>query len=461
MTLIWHIIRKDLLRFRVILLAWGLLLAAKYLFLSSITGIFGHPSLYWLKQFEFPTPFYLAVVFLPAGIAFFLVAALLFEDPPAGRDPFWVTRPISGAQLFAAKFLFAFLMFVLVPLVAALAWWLACGFGAEQILPMARFMGSAYLSIVLLGLGMASLTDGYPRYFVWTLAGLAVVLIAHLFALTFGLGHTAQMPPVFYNWLPAVCVAVLSVEIAWQRFVVRHFRRSLPIVATLTLAGSAWLFTFPPAALGRLFAPAARAFPDEAGVRVTVAGDVRTFLKGGLSLPLRIDGLPDNSVPIIWMEATWRSPDGKIWTVRGSSGGSHQPLRRAAWQLLQVTHDESHSLVQLRHLRHGPEVCRPDRQRKRPMSKALSGFTPTQPGSWPRFRWGQEASGSTGVPLPSAITPKRPGTSVLSSRCGPRNCWIGGGGLVTWRCSIGAPGKSSNRWCRISGPAARTCPATL
>ena len=343
MNLLWHIIRKDLIRFRLILLGWVLLLAGKYLFLAQISGIFGHPSLYWLRQFEFPTPFYLAVVVLPAVIAYFLVAALVFEDPPAGRDPFWVTRPISGAQLFAAKFLFAFLMFVLGPLLAALPWWLACGFGADEIVRMAGFTGGAYLLIVLLGLAMAGVTNGYPRYFVWTLAGLAAVWGAHISPLIFGM--PGKMTPAYYFSLLAACVAVLSVEIGWHRFVVRHFSNRLPLAA-LTLVASVGLFIWPPTVLASLFMPDVTTFPGEDNVRVTVAGDVRTFLKGGLSLPLRVEGLPENAVPILWMGATWRSPDGKTWPVRGSSGGNQPPLRRAAWHLLQLAPNESPALVQ-------------------------------------------------------------------------------------------------------------------
>lgn len=346
MNLIWHIVRKDLLRFRFILTVWVLLLAGKYFFFAAISGVFGHPSVASLRLFESPSALFFAASCVPAAIAYFLVAALVFEDPPAGRDPFWVTRPISGTQLFAAKFLFAFVMFVLAPVVAALMWWLACGFGAAEILPMAGIMGGAYLVLVLLGLGMASLANGYPRYFVWTLAGLAVVLFAHLVFSVLGFGHAAKMLPAFYFGTPAVCVAVISLEIAWQRFVIRHFRKSLPLIATLTLIGSAWLFTSPPAILGGLFVPAVPVYLGEENVRVSIAGDLRTFFSGGLSLALRVDGLPDDASPIVWMNAQWRSSDGKIWAAKGSSGASLQPLRRAAWRLLDLNHDKTPLIIQ-------------------------------------------------------------------------------------------------------------------
>ena len=106
MNLIWQIVRKDLHRFRFVLLGWVLLMAGKYLFFATISGVFGHPSVYWLSQFE-PGTLFSYMSFIVLGlIAYFLVAALVFEDPPAGADPFWITRPISGAQLLTAKFLF-------------------------------------------------------------------------------------------------------------------------------------------------------------------------------------------------------------------------------------------------------------------------------------------------------------------------------------------------------------------
>ena len=333
MNLIWHIIRKDLVRFRLVLLAWVLLLAGKSLFAAVISGVFGQPSLYWLKLCELPNPLFWVVFAAPGAIAYFLVAALVFEDAPAGRDPFWVTRPISGTQLLAAKFLFAVLMFVVGPLLAVLPWWLACGFGLTEIAPIAGYTGGAYLLVALLGMAVASLTNGYPRYFVWTLAGLAVVLGVHI--ITPGSVHNNTPLAVVFGIL-AACVAVLSVEISLHRFIVRHFRKTLPLVAALTLVASACLFKSPPDSLTRLFMPSADAYPGEENVHVTVAGDVRTFLKGGLILPLKVEGLPDNAVPTLWMNATWRAPDGKVWTVKGGSGGSLGEMRRASWQLLQL-----------------------------------------------------------------------------------------------------------------------------
>jgi len=343
MHLTWQIVRKDLIRFRFVFLGWLLLLAGKFLFFSIISGVFGHPSVYWLSQYYPMTSFFVASIGVPALFAYFLLAALVSEDSPNGRDPFWVTRPISGTQLLAAKSLLALLMFVLVPLLAALPWWLACGLDSAALGSLIATTAAAYLLLVLSGLALASLTKGYPRYIVWTLAAIAIVAIANSAPLIFG--APGKMPTAFYVWMLAACFAALAIEIIWHRFVVRHFRFDLLIVGGLTLGVSVWLVSSPPASLQRWFLPPAAVVPTPENIRVTITGDVRAFLNGGLTLPLRIDGLPENSVPLIWMDARWKSRDGKVWPTRGKPVGNLQPMRRVARQILHLPADPSAPIV--------------------------------------------------------------------------------------------------------------------
>lgn len=343
MNLVWNIIRKDLIRFRFALLAWLLLLVGKYFLLASISGIFGHPSPYWIRLFAFPQPFFYLVWAGPALFGYMLVAALVFEDSPSDRDPFWVTRPISGAQLLSAKLILALAAFVLLPLLAATVWWRACGFRLAEWALLAGYTAVSYLLLAALALAVASTTRGYARFLVWSLAGIALLLAVHLIPPIFGGAgrvvdgqYRGHLTSSYYLTLLAICVIVLSAEIAWHRFVVRHFTKSLPVVAALAVALSTWLFSWPPAPLARLFVSQPADAGNAPNVRVSVAGDVRTFYKAGLSLPLRIEGLPENAVPSVWLEAQWKSADGKVWPTRGGGGGNLQPIRQAAHRVLQL-----------------------------------------------------------------------------------------------------------------------------
>ena len=140
MSLTWHIIAKDLSRMRLAILAWLGLMALKILFYASVSGVFGSPSLPWLIRLGRGPEVPIRGCIEPI-IAFVFVGWMVFEDSLAGTDAFWVTRPISGARLLAAKTLGAALLFVLLPVAINVPWWLSCGFGAVQIahaaIPMA------------------------------------------------------------------------------------------------------------------------------------------------------------------------------------------------------------------------------------------------------------------------------------------------------------------------------------
>ena len=333
MNLIWNIIRKDLIRFRFPLLAWLLLLAGKYFLLATTSGVFGQPSLQWIRLLAFPKPLFLVIWAGPGLFAALLVAALIFEDSPANRDPFWVTRPISGAQLLSAKLILVLAAFVLLPLLAAFAWWRACGFGLAEWAPLAGYTAASYLLVALLALAVASVTQHYPRFLVWMVTGLGFVLAVHLIPRG---GLRGQHPEALDLAMLGACLAVLAIEIACHRFLRRHFTKTLPLIAIVTLLVSAWLFNSPPAALVNLYLVQPRDIAGNEIVRVSVAGDVRTFYKAGLSLPLRVEGLPENAVPTVWLEAQWKSADGKVWPTRGGTGGNIQPFRQAARHVLRL-----------------------------------------------------------------------------------------------------------------------------
>ncbi len=87
-------------------------------------------------------------------IAYFLVGSLVFADPLVERDAFWITRPISGGQLLAAKAAGAFLMIVLFPVLVSLPWWIDCGLGAKGIALAAAHLGAGYLLLAAFGMGL-------------------------------------------------------------------------------------------------------------------------------------------------------------------------------------------------------------------------------------------------------------------------------------------------------------------
>src|SRR6185436_6256444 len=62
-----------------------------------------------------------------------LVSRLVHDEPLVGRDAFWITRPIAPGALMAAKFLFATLFFIVLPLAGAVITAAAFGTSAADI----------------------------------------------------------------------------------------------------------------------------------------------------------------------------------------------------------------------------------------------------------------------------------------------------------------------------------------
>ncbi len=163
MNLIWHIARKDLRRHRGWLALWALVLLAKVV-------------LGWLTRAEVRVmPWAQLLTTTQAltwidGVLSFLIAVLwLQEDRVAGSDPFWVTRPIAGARLLAAKLLGLTVALVGLPALVALPWWLTCGFGADDVAWAVGELFLWQLAIVLPAALVATLTDTFARAMLWTL----------------------------------------------------------------------------------------------------------------------------------------------------------------------------------------------------------------------------------------------------------------------------------------------------
>jgi len=74
----------------------------------------------YLPHYERTMPKPLGILFIALPMALFAiwifsVSFIVHDDPPSGTTEFWMTRPISGAQLFAGKFIILTLFFALMP----------------------------------------------------------------------------------------------------------------------------------------------------------------------------------------------------------------------------------------------------------------------------------------------------------------------------------------------------------
>ncbi|MFA6960328.1 MAG: hypothetical protein WC205_06235 [Opitutaceae bacterium] len=93
---VWYIFKKDLVRFRLQLVVWCVLLVARVMCVE------------WAAEPEYTAQGSSAMMWVVLVFLFnvHLVVRVLAEDSPLKEAAFWRTRPIQGGQMLAAKVLF-------------------------------------------------------------------------------------------------------------------------------------------------------------------------------------------------------------------------------------------------------------------------------------------------------------------------------------------------------------------
>jgi len=163
--------RKDLQRLVPFVALWAMAIFIYYAFPLPIV---------WSNRMSLPQ--FLPIIVAGAGIT--LISFIIHNNPPAGTTEFWMTRPVSGLQLLANKFLVVFLLCVLVPmLIHALAkmtgWYARMN---DTVFTMFGPLCAAALFFMLL----ASLTKNMRQY----LSAIFGLFIASMIYVMFDLHRT-------------------------------------------------------------------------------------------------------------------------------------------------------------------------------------------------------------------------------------------------------------------------------
>lgn len=237
MNLIWHITRKDLRRFWIPV---GLVCVVTVMRF----GV-GHallradaPEAEWFVR----VGLYSDVLRGLALVVVYLLAAAVVQADSLAGPAFWQTRPISRLQLLSGKVLSLGLMFGALPVLVALPWWLACGFGAREVGPAAVAVLGIHAGVVLLALPWAVVTDGFGRFLLYSLVA-AVAAITCFFDLA---ANVPGAQPVSdgagaTRLLLMIAVGALaSLGVAIHQFATRRTWRSIVMIA---VGGAALLAT--------------------------------------------------------------------------------------------------------------------------------------------------------------------------------------------------------------------------
>ncbi len=176
MNLIWHLAKKDLRRMVLPVALWLAFLGLPALWLARVhvpeEVVLGDAVMSWSNVIgALLTTVSLMQVVAGAMLAGFLV----LEDPAECTSALWMTRPITGWRLLAAKLLTAALLFVAAPVSVLLPAWLAAGFTMRDCAAAATDWTLAQGGMVLAALALASLAQNLTHY-VTVLLGFVLVM---------------------------------------------------------------------------------------------------------------------------------------------------------------------------------------------------------------------------------------------------------------------------------------------
>lgn len=230
MKLIWHIIRKDIVRERWLLSLWVGLIVGRV----SV----GFAALYtggdWLLLEQIHDGLQLVQVVLGYGI----ILRMVHADGLIGPKIAWATRPISGGRLLLAKVAGALLIFGLLPLLLQLPWWLACHFELSVLVRTAGEVLGWQLVLIAAGFLVGSLTEEAGQVL---LATLLQVLLAGFFWMATLSVYAAPDPvkvaaqinvaQVFWTRLALALqgFSLVAMLIVGYRYMTRRWLRSLAL----------------------------------------------------------------------------------------------------------------------------------------------------------------------------------------------------------------------------------------
>lgn len=333
MKLVWHIVKKDFRRLWGPLALWTLLLIAKgEVGVRALASDGGEERVFYFSLCEN------TLVVLGVIVNLLLVAALVQEDALVGTGMFWVTRPISGGRLLAAKLLGAALMFGVLPVVAAVRWWLVCGYGLPEMEQATVGIADGQIVTVGSALVLAALTKNISQFLAWVV-GLSVGVVGWIA----WLGPNFPWPQREVSWgvsetrevLMVALVVIGGAVVITHQFVTRRLVRTrllAEVVVGLIAVASMLPWDFSRRWIGAPYNPA-----RAEGISVEVT---RVKLEPTATVEIAFRGVPDGFGVRVNAAQKWRWPDGTIaWAQKDSLTGSWPG--RAEWRALGLPGDRS------------------------------------------------------------------------------------------------------------------------
>jgi len=297
MSLIWHIVKKDLRR-----LAWPLALwlgfgVMRVVMASGLAG--SSEAVDNGRGFQSLVYFTATLGLMEAAVGFLLAAGLVMEDSLTSSRAFWPTRPISGGRLLGAKFLGGALMFVGLPILVMAPFWLGWGFSIREIGAAAAEMALLSGSVTMAAFALAAVTATSGQFLVGMLGGLLALSL--VFSQLPGAANKDPGLAESRFLMLLLVLAAAPVVVILQQFVTRRTGRTWTLIGGMSAAAVivawAWPWDFSPVIYRLASRDVSRDQPQDREVRFELKGAVtgdapNTSGRRSISLMLASAGTP-------------------------------------------------------------------------------------------------------------------------------------------------------------------------
>jgi hypothetical protein len=244
MNLTLHLVRYDLVRMRVWLIGWlvVLLLPIAAGTMLMVAGPVSAGRMPWQERLAILTGFQVLVGYI-------LTLLVLQEHRLVGTSQFWLTRPIARGRLLASKLIGVTLMVALLPVLVSVPWWLWCGLGLAHMAQAAFEIVAVMMLVALLGGLMAVVTDSLARALLWTVVLVGVLLFVMLYftvlnAATMRSGHDFSLM-ISRSIVAASAVALMAAGVVIAQFFLRRRGWWLGVAGAVTVVLLLFAFRWP------------------------------------------------------------------------------------------------------------------------------------------------------------------------------------------------------------------------
>ncbi len=232
MNLVFHQLKKDVRRTRVVLVLWLLLVVLQF----GLAGWNVKPGDAVMQTFA-ETLFGLLTVFNYL-VVLVLVPLIVHQEPLVGTTAFWFTRPLSRGTVLASKALFVLLLLAL-PILAQSIVFLANGVTLHDTLLAAPELLISQLCWILIIATLAVLTPNFARF---AIVGAAVLIVWYLVLFILQMVLVMRNPQAYASTLASLTASrglvssLVLIAFGGSVVLLQYLSRRFTLAVTLAVA---------------------------------------------------------------------------------------------------------------------------------------------------------------------------------------------------------------------------------